>query len=327
MAQLSSREIRVAYIQNEFSGVEENPIVKGSDGEVFADFLELANGCVCCTVKTDFVMAIQELLRRRRFEHILVECSGDADPSPVIGLFWVDQELDLGVYLDSVVCVVDSKYFRRNLDLVKGIARQVAFADIVLLNKCDLIDVKEMELVKDSVAGLNRDCRVYSTIQSSVDVDDILNIRAFDIEAVAKIEKFKANSGCCLINEQDPSHSHHDEHHPHESLNNVLLEVNGWLKSENSVTEWLAGLLWSEQEAPISVSKPANMEIYRMKGVLAISNEPKKCFLQAVGSLFEIEKSNHSEWKVDELPLNRLLIIGMTLDEQFLSNSFNSLYK
>jgi G3E family GTPase len=69
------------------------------------------------------------------------------------------------------------------------------------------------------------------------------------------------------------------------------------------------------------------MEIYRMKGVLAISNEPKKCFLQAVGSLFEIEKSNHSEWKVDELPLNRLLIIGMTLDEQFLSNSFNSLYK
>ncbi len=111
----------MAYIQNEFSGVEERPSVESSDGQVFADFLELANGCVCCTVKTDFVAAIEELLRRRRFEHIFVECSGDADPGPVIALFWVDQELDLGVYLDAVICVVDAVHFKRKVELVQGV--------------------------------------------------------------------------------------------------------------------------------------------------------------------------------------------------------------
>lgn len=121
MSQLADRGIRVAYIQNEFSGVEESPIVKSSDGEIFSDFMELANGCVCCTVKTDFVLAIEELLKRRKFDHIFVECSGDADPSPVIALFWVDEELDLGVYLDSVICVVDSKNFKKNLNAVQGV--------------------------------------------------------------------------------------------------------------------------------------------------------------------------------------------------------------
>lgn len=115
---------RVALIQNEFSQVEDkNPLVSDSEGNVFADFLDLANGCVCCTVKTDFVSAIQELLKRRRFDLILVECRGDADPSPIIELFWVDQELDFGVYLDSVVCVVDSLNFQvfRNSNQIKGV--------------------------------------------------------------------------------------------------------------------------------------------------------------------------------------------------------------
>jgi G3E family GTPase len=113
MEELVKHKKRVALIQNEFAGVEQSPqpTVTDDSGNAITDFMDLANGCVCCTVKTDFVSAIQELLRRQHFDCILVECRGDADPSPIIELFWVDSELEFGVYLDSVVCVVDSLNF------------------------------------------------------------------------------------------------------------------------------------------------------------------------------------------------------------------------
>lgn len=186
----------------------------------------------------------------------------------------------------------------------------------MILNKCDLVEKREIEELEKLVYNLNQDCQIFDTVQSNISVDKLIKIRAFDIESVSHIEKFKAHNQCsCDIDDHD--------HHPHNSLTNLVLEFNGYAKSKQSIENWLIKLLWNEDG-----SIKSDMEIFRMKGVFAIENLKQKYFLQAVGDLYELESSKTAEWKnSSEIPFNRILVIGKNLDTDCINDGFNKIFK
>jgi G3E family GTPase len=173
-------------VQNEFSdlGVEEGLNVQDDSG-AFGEVLELANGCVCCSVRTDFTLALEALMRRRRFDYIVVECSGLADPGPLAKMFWVDsEELESEIYLDGIISVCDAFYLRGHLESKqehsKQVIHQLAYADRILINKVDLVDAKELDLVVQDLQGINSLAKVFLTTRSDVAMDEILSIHGFD---------------------------------------------------------------------------------------------------------------------------------------------------
>lgn len=186
---------RIAVIENEFGdgiGVEGLILKDGVEGAPADGFVELANGCVCCSVRGGFVLALEALMRRRdRFDYILVEASGMASPGPVASLFWSDELGDDAlVTLDAVVAVVDAVHVRAQLaerrprGAVHEVAQQIAFADVVLLNKADAAGPGGVAAARRVVAALNRTCAVHETTRGAVPLERVLDLAAFDVTRV-----------------------------------------------------------------------------------------------------------------------------------------------
>ncbi|MES1917737.1 MAG: hypothetical protein MHM6MM_009450 [Cercozoa sp. M6MM] len=152
------------------------------DGEVFDDYLELANGCVCCSVRDNFVEALEQLCKKQRFHGIVLECSGAADPGTVVSMFWSDSPLHNRIRLDVCVAVVDSVNFERHLSQQEAVcvARQVAFADAVLLNKNDLVSTEKMQSALQAVRQINSTAQVFACTRCDVDLTRILGRRLFE---------------------------------------------------------------------------------------------------------------------------------------------------
>jgi len=216
LAHFGSLGQQVAIVQNEASsfGVEaglrlnnnEPSADTGPDG-VFNDLLEFSNGCVCCAVKSDFVLGVEALLARKRFDYIVLECSGLADPGPLANMFWVDPELESSVYLDGIISLVDARNFLAHLrpppavgaaaadGQVPGdagsleaqqVIHQVAYADRIVLNKLDLVSAAEVAECQRQIARINASAPVLTAIRSDVPMERILNIKAFDVNDTSR---------------------------------------------------------------------------------------------------------------------------------------------
>jgi G3E family GTPase len=171
---------RIAVIENEFGeiGIDHELVVQ-ADEEIF----EMNNGCICCTVRGDLIRILGRLMRRRdRFDHILIETTGMADPGPVAQTFFLDDEMKERLRLDAIVTVVDAGHVLQHLDSDECQA-QIAFADVILLNKCDLVDAAGLAGVRERIAGLNRLAVVHQTTNTELPIDRLLGIRAFDLAA------------------------------------------------------------------------------------------------------------------------------------------------
>uniref|UniRef100_A0A0L8IFS4 CobW/HypB/UreG nucleotide-binding domain-containing protein n=1 Tax=Octopus bimaculoides TaxID=37653 RepID=A0A0L8IFS4_OCTBM len=155
---------RIAVILNEFgegSSIEKSLAV-GQKGELFEEWLELRNGCLCCSVKDNGVKAIENLmLKKGKFDYILLETTGLADPGPIASIFWVDEELCSDIYLDGIITMIDAKHCLQHLNevkkdnLVNECARQIALADLVVINKVDLVSKTELSQVKERISTIN----------------------------------------------------------------------------------------------------------------------------------------------------------------------------
>eukprot|EP00741_Cyanophora_paradoxa_P007324 tig00001110_g7084.t1 len=188
---------RVAVILNEFgaeAGIED-ALVRGANGEIFEECYELNNGCICCSVRDDLVVTIERIMEKRDlFDYILVETTGLADPGPVASVFWVDDALESPVYLDGIVTLCDAKHAPQHLDeakpdgAVNECARQVAFADRILLNKADLVTPTELSGVEARLRGINPTASLLVTERSKVDLDFVLDIRAFDAKRAIEVD-------------------------------------------------------------------------------------------------------------------------------------------
>jgi G3E family GTPase len=218
---------RIAVIENEFGEVGvDSELVIGAEEELF----ETNNGCICCTVRGDLIRILGQLMKRRdRFDYIIIETTGMADPGPVAQTFFLDDELRNQFALDAIVTMVDAKHFEQHVDELNEPAEQVAFADLVLLNKTDLVDAGALERIERRIRGINGTAKIFRTKNADVPVERVLDVGAFDLQrALAVNESFlepeypfewggayQLTAGDYLLKTAG-EHDHHVHEHGHE---------------------------------------------------------------------------------------------------------------
>jgi G3E family GTPase len=173
---------RIAVIENEFGEVGvDHELVIGADEEIF----ETGNGCICCTVRGDLIRILTQLRKRRdRFDAILIETTGLADPGPVAQTFFIDEDLKQYFALDAIVTLVDARHLEQELEQNPVAREQIAFADIVLLNKIDLVDSSALARIELRVQGINGTARVLRSRNANVPLEQVLDVGAFDLGRV-----------------------------------------------------------------------------------------------------------------------------------------------
>jgi G3E family GTPase len=262
------------------------------------------------------VITLENLMQRKeRFDYIIIETSGLADPGPLAATFWLDEEIDSDLYLDGVVTIVDAKHFLQHLDEVKpaGVIneaqRQVAFADRIIVNKIDLVTPEYVDDLEKRILGHNATAKIYRTERSRVILDALLDIHAFDLQRALEVDPHF--TGTCDSEDAHHDHSKHSHSHSHdESVRTISFRTTGDVDLEKFKL-WLGRLLWEEKSE----------DLFRAKGVLAVANEAKKYVLQSVHNLFEVTASPVS-WKKDETRSNTMVFIGRRLDEEELHSAF-----
>src|SRR6201996_1674358 len=192
---------RYAVVVNEFGEIGiDSELVVGADEEVF----EMNNGCICCTVRGDLIRILEGLMKRRgKFDAIIVETTGLADPAPVAQTFFVDQDVQEAARLDAVVTVADAKWLAARLKDAPEAKNQIAFADVILLNKTDLVSPAELREVEARIRAINPYAKLHKTQRCNVDIDAVLNRKAFELDRILEIEPE-------FLEVDDHDHDHHD---------------------------------------------------------------------------------------------------------------------
>ena len=288
---------RIGVIVNEFGEV-------GIDGQlIVADqevLIEISKGCVCCTVRADLVASVKKLLARtqqgadKRLDRLIIETSGLADPAPVLQTFLADPDLREQVELESVITVVDAYHFRQQLGDAT-VREQVAFADVVVINKADLVAEEALELLKDGVRALNRTAAVVTATNSQVPADFLLGVRRFSLPTLLEIEPELLS---------DAPHDHeHDA-----SIQSCALVESGALDPDR-FNRWINQLVQQHGQ-----------QLMRMKGVLHFRSEPRQFHFHSVHML--LEASPGRAWRVGEARNNKFVFIGRNLDMRGLREGF-----
>ena len=177
---------KYAVIVNEFGEIGiDNDLIVGADEEVF----EMNNGCICCTVRGDLIRIIDGLMRRKgKFDAIIVETTGLADPAPVAQTFFVDENVGNNTKLDAVVTVADAKWLRDRLSDAPEAKNQIAFADVILINKTDLVSDAELREIEARIRGINPYAKLHRTQRAQIPLNEVLGRNAFDLERILDIE-------------------------------------------------------------------------------------------------------------------------------------------
>ncbi|MEL6247957.1 MAG: GTP-binding protein [Cyanobacteria bacterium J06627_15] len=283
---------KVAVIVNEFGEVGiDNQLVIDADEEIF----EMNNGCICCTVRGDLIRIIGNLMRRRdKFDHLVIETTGLADPAPVIQTFFVDEDIQSQLLLDAVVTVVDAKHIYQHWDSDEA-QEQIAFADVILLNKVDLVEPEILDDLENKIRGMNALVKIYRTCNSELDMASVLGVRAFDLDRALEI---------------DPDFLGEDAHEHDESVYSLAFTESGALDSKK-LNSWMSNLL--QNQGP---------DIFRMKGILNIAGEDNRFVFQGVHMIFDGKPER--PWKPTETRKSELVFIGRNLDEATLKAGFRA---
>ncbi|MEO0497237.1 MAG: GTP-binding protein [Pseudomonadota bacterium] len=312
---------KYAVIVNEFGEIGiDNDLIVESDEEIY----EMNNGCVCCTVRGDLIRVVEGLMRRPgRFDAIVLETTGLADPAPVAQTFFMDDDIRGKAELDAVVALVDAKHFMQRLTDSPEATEQVAFADVVLLNKTDLVNEAELTAVEKAIRTINPLAEVHQTQRSAVAMDTILGRHAFDLERALERDPHFLDSDEAHQNDQPHEHDescgpgcdHDHHHHDHEGgihgsdIGSVSLSAGDLDPSK--FFPWINHL--TQVDGP---------DILRLKGILAFDKDPKRYVLQGVHMI--VEGEHQRDWKHDEERRSRLVFIGRKLDREKIKAGFDA---
>ena len=177
---------RIAVIENEFGEIGiDNDLVIDAEEEIF----EMNNGCICCTVRGDLIRILGHLMKRRdKFDYIMIETTGMADPGPVAQTFYVDDDMQQKMMLDAIVTVVDAKHIWEHIDDSDEAKEQVAFADVILLNKIDLVAPEDLDKLEARIKSMNSVAKIRRTRDAVVEMDQILNVGGFNLDRALEID-------------------------------------------------------------------------------------------------------------------------------------------
>src|SRR5260370_778985 len=267
---------KYAVIVNEFGEIGiDNDLIIGADEEVF----EMNNGCICCTVRGDLVRILDGLMKRKgKFDAIIVETTGLADPAPVAQTFFVDEDVQNNARLDAVVTVADAKWLSDRLKDAPEAKNQIAFADVIVLNKTDLVTKAELAEVEARIRGINPYAKLHCTERCQVALSHVLERRAFDLDRILEIEPEFLEAGDGHDHHHDHDHDHHHDHghnrglkHYHdEEMQSLSLRSDKPLDATKFMP-WLQNLVASEGQ-----------KILRSKGILAFSEDDNRYRFQGV---------------------------------------------
>jgi G3E family GTPase len=324
---------KYAVIVNEFGEIGiDNDLIVESDEEIY----EMNNGCICCTVRGDLIRVVEGLMRRPgRFDAIIVETTGLADPVPVAQTFFMDDDVRSKTQLDAVVALVDAKHLPLRLKDSREAEDQLAFADVVLLNKTDLVSPEEANKIEQIIRVINPSARIYRTERSNVDLTKVLDLGAFDLDRALEndpqfLEHGHEDHVCgpdCDHN-HDHDHHHHDhDHHAHDhdhghdhhhhdnapaAIHDVTVQSISLRAGEMNPKKFFP---WIEK-----ITQVQGPNILRLKGIIAFDQDDERYVVQGVHMI--IEGNHQRAWKDGEKRESKLVFIGRDLDRKKIEESF-----
>ncbi len=304
---------KIAIIENELGEISiDSELVTKQDEGIF----ELANGCICCSLSGELSETLAKIAENKAITHLIIETTGIADPGPIALSFISDYKTQAQFKLDAIVCLVDARYIETQLESQFEASKQIALADIILLNKVDAVDEYQIETAKNVIENINGLAKVYESTFGEVIGLNLLEIKGFEADAVlktkfelekerAKPKKFSLNS-----NTANPSLFKNEISHLHKSgVSSVsfsftepldVLKLDAWL---NVMLNWGTGLF------------------YRGKGILYLEDFDKKVILQSVMNQFVTESGG--EWG-NEQRMNKIVFIGKHLNKEVLEEGLKS---
>lgn len=321
---------KYAVVVNEFGEIGiDNDLVVDADEEIF----EMNNGCICCTVRGDLIRILSGLMKRvGQFDGILVETTGLADPGPVAQTFFVDEDISAKTKLDAILTVVDAKHLALEIDRAPEAQEQIAFADIVVLNKIDTVSDYDLQMVEARIRRINPTARIERAERCNVPLDKILGQDAFALDRILEgdaefLKKdFDAHdghdhSGC----DHDHGHCDHDHDHQHDhghSHDHDKLDASRHDEHVSSFSFSTRDKIDPEKFFPWiqMIGQEFGIDMLRMKGILDMKDDDRRYVAQAVHMM--LEGDFQREWRDDEERYSRLVFIGRNLPRDILEDGF-----
>jgi G3E family GTPase len=282
---------KIAVIVNEFGEVGiDHQLIIDADEEIF----EMNNGCICCTVRGDLIRIIGNLMQRRdKFDRLVIETTGLADPAPVIQTFFVDDDVQAQTHLDAVVTMVDAKHILQHWD-AEEVQEQIAFADVIALNKIDLVSGADLDALEQKIRAMNAIAKIYRTQDSALAIDAVLGLDAFNLERALAI---------------DPDFLGEEAHEHDKTVGSIAIIKEGALDGEK-LNDWMSELVRTQGE-----------NIFRMKGILNLVGRDHRFVFQGVHMIFDGRQDRL--WSATESRVNQLVFIGRGLDQAALQAGFD----
>jgi G3E family GTPase len=287
---------RIAVIENEFgeAGID-NELLVQEQGE---QIIEMNNGCICCTVRGDLVRILGELAAKRKagtvkFDRVVIETTGLADPAPVAQTFFVDEDITQNFMLDAIVTLVDAKHAPLQLDEHHEAQEQVGFADRILLTKTDLVDAAAVQALRQRLARMNPRAKIAESRKGVAALDDLLDIHGFNLNAVLEIEPDFLS---------DVSHEHDDD-------------ITSFVFRETRAMD-----LEKIEDFLSSVVQVHGAQLMRYKGILNIRGVEQRVVFQGVHMLMGSDLG--MPWGKDEVRESKMVFIGKDLPRELLEKGF-----
>jgi G3E family GTPase len=272
------------------------------------------NGCVCCTVRGDLVRIIDGLMRRKgKFDAIIVETTGLADPAPVAQTFFMDDNVGRKAKLDAVVTIADAKWLKDRLKDAPEAKNQIAFADVILLNKTDLVAPDELGEVEARIRGINPYAKLHKTERCKIPLPEVLGRNAFDLDRILEIEPEFLGDHHHHDHDHDHDHPHHHhdgglKHYHDEEMQSVSLKSDKPLDPDKFFP-WIQALV--QMDGP---------NILRCKGILSFKDDDERFVFQGVHMI--LDGDHQRPWQQDEKRESRIVFIGRTLPQDKIREGF-----
>jgi G3E family GTPase len=308
---------KYAVIVNEFGEIGiDNDLIVGADEEIF----EMNNGCICCTVRGDLVRIIDGLMRRKgKFDAIIVETTGLADPAPVAQTFFMDENVGRKAKLDAVVTVADAKWLGERLKDAPEAKNQIAFADVILINKADLVKPDELTELKARIHSINPYAELHTTERCQIALPEVLGRNAFDLDRILDIEPAFLDGDSPHSHDHDGrghdgAHHHHHggglKHYHDEEMQSLSLRSERPLDPDKFFP-WVQDLV--QREGP---------NILRCKGILYFKDDDERFVFQGVHMI--LDGDHQRPWAAGEKRASRIIFIGRNLPQEKIKAGFEA---
>lgn len=321
---------KIAVIENEFGEENiDNEILVQDDKE---QIIEMNNGCICCTVRGDLVVALSSLAAKRAageldFDHVVIETTGLANPGPVAQTFFIEEEVAMHYLVDAVITVVDAKHAMHQLDTYEEAQRQIGFADKLLLSKTDLVNAAELKVLRERIKRINPRAAINTSDFGNIAIAEVLDIRGFNLNDKIDIDpEFAVNEAHTDTDKDRHEHAHHHEqthdHHEH-SCDESCTDDHHAHHSDGHHTDNIAAFVF-KSERPFNTEKLDEFlgsivqafgpRMLRYKGVLWMDGADRKVVFQGVHQVMGSDIAG--KWGENEPRSSKLVFIGQNLPKE-----------